>query len=476
MSTLTQSSPIHGPHPHHHGADGDDCCASPAAAASSSSASLPPSSLDHLTSSPSSSDFYPSLISNNDLPSYKLSERPPPPTLPGGDFDGLSSLGQPQPVQRSLAMDVQWPSREHPLNLGDLRLSDSHEPLAGSLDAFDIPQLSKTKKVEPSHPSTADSGFPRLAFNMDNFSNCLNGLGPPAPPGGYLEPNSHFFTRNEPIVTMQHLCRIMKEKKVDCEVMVGLFRVKCEAYRDCARCEFHVRLFSVDDERGSYAVEFQRRFGDGMVFHNLYAETKRQFDCEQRRAEGSTASPPSPVSASPLRCPPLDMPEMRCCRQVKCDVMKVLIDMCASDCVDVKANAITALAEMSMREEMKEPMLESGVADIFIESLCCTHMDVHRCALTGLANLIGCGRNTRTCQLWMKTEKVKHALCKLSKSNCPQIVRECARSFEYIAETLKEQVRDDVCFKHCVARLLCSQDVETRESALRAQQQLSLVQ
>ena len=371
-------------------------------------------------------------------------------------------------MKRSVAMDVQHWSTPDPLNLGSLALSDAP---AGSLDAFDRPHL-QTKKAEASLP---EHSFPRLAFNMDNFSNCLSGLGPPAPPGGYLEPNSHFYTRNEPIVTMQAVCRIMKEKKVDCEVMVGLFRVKCEAYRDCARCEFHIRLFSVDDPRGPYAVEFQRRYGDGMVFHNLYAETKKQFDNEQRKAEGST-SPPSPVSLSPLRCPPLDMPEMRCCRQVKCDVMKVLIDMCGSDCVDVKANAITALAEMSMREEMKEPMLESGVADIFIESLCCTHMDVHRCALTGLANLIGCGRNTHTCTMWMKTEKVKHALCKLSKSECPQIVRECARSFEYIAETLKEQVKDDVCFKHCVARLLCSQDLETRESAIRAQQQISLVQ
>ena len=354
--------------------------------------------------------------------------------------------------------------------MGSLHVSDSPHD---SLSAYDVPSLHQRKKVEPQFP-TAEAN-PRLAFNMDNFSNCLSGMGPQSPPGGYLEPNSHFFTAQEPIQTMQLLWSVMKDAKVDCEVMVGLFRVKCEAYRDCARCEFHIRLFSINDDRGVYAVEFQRRFGDGMVFHNLYAETKKRFDAAARKAAGGS-SPPSPVAAAPLQCPPLDMPEMRCCRQVKCDVMKVLIGMANSECVDVKANAITALAEMSSREEMKEPMLESGVADIFIDGLCCSYQDVHRCSLTGLANLIGCGRNTHTCQMWMKTEKTRHALCKLTKSPCPQIVRECARSFEFIAETLKEQVKDDVCFKHCVARLLASQDAETRESALRAQQLVDMVQ
>ena len=377
-------------------------------------------------------------------------------------------------MYRSVAMDVQRPSRD-PLNLGSLALTD--DAAEGSLDGFDIPRPSGIKKIEPTLP---DSSHPRLAFNMDNFSNCLQGMGPPTPPGGYLEPSSHFYTDEEPVAVMQRVCAIMKEKRVDCEVMVGLFRVKCEAYRDCARCEFHIRLFSIGDERGQFAVEFQRRFGDGMVFHNLYAETRKQFDVEQRRKEGVAVSsgPSSPTgsSMSPLRCPPLDVPEMRCCRQVKLDVMKILIGMCSSECVDVKANAITALAEMSSRDEMKESMLESGVADIFIESLCCSYQDVHRCALTGLANLIGCGRNTRTCQLWMRSEKVKHTLCRLIKSGCPQIVRECARSFELIAETLKDQVKDDVCFKHCVERLLCSQDAQTRESALRTQEALNIVQ
>jgi hypothetical protein len=310
---------------------------------------------------------------------------------------------------------------------------------------------------------------------------------PLPPPGGYLEPSSHFFVNSSsPLSVLQSLLSILKSSGVDCGLMLPLFKMKCEAYRDCARVEFCVRLFAIHDERGDFAVEFQRRFGDGMAFHNLYAETKKAFEQQTQAALNSAAAdsspagagaepPPEPIVLSPLRCPPLDIPEMRCCKQVQCDVLKYLLAMCKSDCVDVKANAITALAEMSSKYEMKEAMLQSGVVDIFLASLSCSYQDVHRCALTGLANLITCRRNTNTCQLWMQKEKVAHMLCKLINSGCPQIVRECARSMELIAETLKDQIKDDVCFRHCVEKLLCSQDVQARQSALKAQETLGLV-
>ena len=140
--------------------------------------------------------------------------------------------------------------------------------------------------------------------------------------------------------------------------------------------------------------------------------------------------------------------------------------------MDVKANAITALAEMSSKPEYKQAMLESGVVELFIQSLGCTYSDVHRCALTGLANLVSCRRNRITCTAWMQNEKIKHAMCKLITSGCPQVVRECARSFAFIAETLKDAVKDDACFRHCVEKLMCSQDAQARMHAQKAAETL----
>jgi len=154
-------------------------------------------------------------------------------------------------------------------------------------------------------------------------------------------------------------------------------------------------------------------------------------------------------------------------------VLKCLLQMCKSECVDVKANAITALAEMSSKPEYKQAMLECGVVEQFIQCLGCTYSDVHRCALTGLANLVSCRRNRNTCTQWMQNEKIKHAMCKLITSGCPQVVRECARSFAFIAETLKEQMKDDMCFRHCVEKLLCSTDAQTRMNAQKAAETLT---
>ena len=419
------------------------------------------------------------------------------------------------------------------ISLANLRLADRGEAPQqhGSLDAFDpfdFPQHSRKElSLNPKGDShTADSDLldiappPVLRSSSDfpaSSSSTASTLSPtPAhlsgspvsPPGGYLEPSSHFFVNSSsPAAVLQSLLSVLQTSGVDCQLHPECFKMKCEAYRDCSRVEFCVRLFAIGDERGDFAVEFQRRFGDGIAFHSIYADTRKAFEqqtlqqqqspqtAEQQAAQQSasvsagssdqayTASSPPPLSAapssgsssSPLRCPPLDIPEMRCCKQVQCDVLKYLLAMCKSDCVDVKANAITALAEMSSKREMKEAMLQSGAVDIFLQSLSCSYQDVHRCALTGLANLITCRRNTGTCQLWMQKEKMAHMLCKLINSGCPQIVREAARSMELIAETLKDQLKDDVCFRHCVEKLLCSQDLQARQSAQRAQETLRLV-
>ena len=385
----------------------------------------------------------------------------------------LSALTSHQEVYRSVAVDSHSyaaPSAFH--GLANLHLSNAHQhddehedERSSALDAFDALPPSKRNELSlnPKYEQTIDytvETSPEASF-------------PPCPPGGYLEPSSHFFVSDadSPLSTLQSLFDLLRDRQVDCTMCTDGWKMRCEAYRECARVEFLVRLFSTpSNPRGEYAVEFQRRFGDGMVFHNLYAEVKKAWEGQQ-----STHSSPTHnrTVISPLSCPPLDdQPDMQCCRQEQQTVLKCLLQMCKSECVDVKANAITALAEMSSKPEYKAPMLECGVVEQFIQCLGCTYSDVHRCALTGLANLVSCRRNHQACTVWMQSEKIKHAMCKLITSACPQVVRECARSFAFIAETLKDQVKDDVCFRHCVEKLMCSQDAQARMHAQKAAETL----
>jgi hypothetical protein len=127
--------------------------------------------------------------------------------------------------------------------------------------------------------------------------------------------------------------------------------------------------------------------------------------------------------------------------------------MCESDCVDVKLVALTALAELSMNPDYRKCMCASGIADVFINSLTCTYPDIHRTALTGLANLISCTTNVKTCKAFLQCDAAKQSLQALITSKCPQVVRECARSLAMILATLKDTVKDDDCLKHCVEQL-----------------------
>ena len=383
-----------------------------------------------------------------------------------------------QEVYRSVAVDSHSygaPSAFH--GLANLHLSGPHqhddehddEQHSSALDAFDsLPQAKRNElSLNPKYEQQID-----LCTEIDSTA-MSSPNSPPCPPGGYLEPSSHFFVpaTDTPRDTLQSLFDLLRERQVDCVMCPDGWKMRGEAYRDCARVEFLVRLFSTpENPRGEYAVEFQRRFGDGMVFHNLYAEVKKAWEGQQS-AHSSPSHGRSVMSA--LTCPPLDdQPDMQCCRQEQQTVLKCLLQMCKSDCVDVKANAITALAEMSSKPEYKNAMLEGGVVEQFIQCLGCTYSDVHRCALTGLANLVSCRRNWNTCTVWMQSEKIKHAMCKLISSGCPQVVRECARSFAFIAETLKDQIKDDQCFRHCVEKLMCSEDAQARMHAQKAAETL----
>jgi hypothetical protein len=316
-----------------------------------------------------------------------------------------------------------------------------------------------TNRIQSPHPISTSPQHVVLPTGM-----------PIPPPGGYLEPNSHFFVNGQPEDVLQFLLRVLNEKSVDWTICPNAYKLKCEAYRHSVRIEFIARIFHMQcpeakpSDPPRFAVEFQRRFGDGMFFFQLYQEIHDSFApieanaCLKRRALRLQ-------NPGMLECPELNIPELKCSRQTTCDDLQALLEMSSSDCVDVKAMAIAALADMSANPEFKYIMLEKGCAELFIKCLNCTYGDVHRCAITGLSNLISCGKNKSVCNKILDEQPTIAAIEKHATSKCPKTVREAARAMSYLCNTLKLQVKDDDCVKRCIRSLVRSCDTQAREVA-----------
>jgi len=390
-------------------------------------------------------------------------------------YGGLDTLSVEQDVYRSLAVDSFGESLEQ------LSLQQDHEFNNQCFSDLDFPALSRHQmSMNPKHELSMNPKHEAYTSQSVNpfeveAEVCVPSAEPQTPPGGYLDPNCHFFINTPPQQALNQMHDLLKSKSVDVELWMPCFKLKCQAYRDCASVEFYVRVFAATEEQRKehgrlYAVEFQRRFGDGVAFHQLYNEFKQDY-----LASSSAPSPKNAKGSNSLQCPSLDLPDMQCCKIQQANVLKSLLSMCESDCVDVKAQAIIALAEMTVNAncELKTAMFECGVVKVFIRSLCCKYSDVHRCAVTGLANMISCRRNYTLCDGLLSNGEALDSISELIRTGCPQVVRECARSFAFLADTMPDKVRNDDCVKNCVQALLSSEDSQAREMAQHVQSTLA---
>jgi hypothetical protein len=82
---------------------------------------------------------------------------------------------------------------------------------------------------------------------------------PPQPPGGYLEPAYHFFSRTTPKTILDTIVAVLSTAGVDCILKHDRFRISCAVYSAGQRLPFSVRVFATDGFDRRYAVEFQRR-------------------------------------------------------------------------------------------------------------------------------------------------------------------------------------------------------------------------
>jgi len=149
-----------------------------------------------------------------------------------------------------------------------------------------------------------------------------------------------------------------------------------------------------------------------------------------------------------------------------------LVQMASSDCADVKIIGLQALCQLTTDRRSHSAVLEECGIERLLLWMQSKNEDVHRCALTALANV------TATCSnrvdVWKKvvTSGLK-PLCLLVHSETAHVVREAARFIVNLAAAMGSGLLpyDDV--KTAVSHLRSSADMATRSLGNRAQLHLS---
>lgn len=404
-----------------------------------------------------------------------------PPALSRTGFPSASSstLSNDEDVYRAMAFAPQQSSlpfsqlgSPYSASFGAL---DSLKPSPLAKSPLTIPTLEKAS-VQPLQSSGKTSALPTAPVHSSsvavNFSALNPELEPQCAPCGYMEPNCHFYVNLSALSALQQLVHLLQESAVDCRVVPDEFKIKCQAYQDYQRVEFVVRVFSPDpnacfspDKR--YAIEFQRRFGDGMKFHTIYRTIKQAL--VGGKAAASVASAPGVAAASsasdarsnkftaglvaacvaglnastaasgisgsqqtitPLTCLPcpnlckvaLANLEKPCVVECVSKSIQCLVKMCDTDCVDVKAQALIALAAMSERAEIHSYLVQYGAFDLFVNSMGCSFPDCNRASAAGLANLTATNKNS--CERFLGTAHATEHLLQLARSRNAEIVRQ----------------------------------------------------
>jgi len=236
---------------------------------------------------------------------------------------------------------------------------------------------------------------------------------PPEAPGGYLEKATTFCTAMKPEAAMEHLEEILKEMNIDFTLKPEKFKFKCEAYPRGLRLPFVVRIFSHEQK---YAVEMQRRAGDCFCFSTIYGNFVEK--CSQRGLCPKTKriSTKAPSISLPLDASKLD------------ESINPLLKMAESEFSDVKAMAVAAISEMTTEKAVLSwfaTRIMSHIA-LFEKLVVCSVQDVHRAAITCVANLTA---DKQLCKSFEKSPCIK-TLVKMMGSENRQVARESSRALE----------------------------------------------
>jgi len=183
-------------------------------------------------------------------------------------------------------------------------------------------------------------------------------------------------------------------------------------------------FFRLDpDEQGKrYALEFQRRSGCVLQFSDLWTKCKQIF-----QDTGFMIADKNVPSTKPLANIAVQVTDAEIRQTLRC-----LLQMATSKCCDVKSQAIAALCKMTAEEQQKSLMIEEGCVEAFIDAVSCPDEDVHRCAVSALANLAH--KRADVCKKFAEKNGVGR-LRTLAKSQTKEVVRESQRALALLDES-----------------------------------------
>jgi len=390
-----------------------------------------------------------------------------------------------------------------------------HDMTFGSLEQFS--QLPQTNHLHPlkAHPSIygsqqAEQIDLNAAFQnhvsktvvvVTEETNKIDNVTPPAAPVQYLEPYSHFYVESSNVSDLFSSLRATlhssEDAMIDCNCHADQFTIHCTTYSDHLSLQFIARIYSTDTP-DKYVVELQKRRGDGLMFHCIYKLVEKTL-LHHGKSEVSTDSPldlnalaaslPVP-SLSAFRTPelpasfattsvsddshPNSSSHSSPSREDIVETIRCLLDMACSDCADIAINGIAGLASLSSskcaltRELLSAPEYLSSITPL-LSSKC---ENIHRCALTVLANL---SQNSPSVSTFiLQQEEAIAQLSKRSQSPTLQVVRETARVINSICSSVpSSQLIQQETVKHTVLRLAQCSDATAKQHATHASNYLT---
>jgi len=275
---------------------------------------------------------------------------------------------------------------------------------------------------------------------------------PPRAPS-HIEPNYHFESTSNPMNLFYVIGEVLKAADVHYKEKVFQFKYKCVCYRDCGSIPFDVRMFSIASTSDKkYAVEFQRRKGDVIQFASMYRELK-----DVLAANGHVAELPRPSSRPAFDLDLPDFPEEEPTSEEYEETVSCLVAMFDSQCVNIQSQAIQALAQLSRGTEAAQRAVFQCGWSVFVSGLSSSVEDIHRCAVSGIANLLQDNREVG--EYIEKTHGLVATIVALVSSEVLQVARECARALANLGKQIGPAVTDE--FKQHVRKLPQVQDTLT---------------
>jgi hypothetical protein len=353
--------------------------------------------------------------------------------------------------------------------------SVSHDPLSAESDSVDSFASYHSSHKELQHMRQPFTGHfsslnpkhaPTLIHSAFSQSQVEIEIEPPEVPGGYLEPCYHFVSESRPCHILNSLLTTLQSNEVDFSVKQDKYKISCRSYRHADALTFIVRIFSAKNfkplpkpanpNNKQYAVEFQRRTGDILKFSELYRSCKHSLHLEGHCESSRTDSLPS------SRLPAPSLPDNAATADQVVDSLNCLLLMASSTYVDVKANAMHVLSEVTATDRRVQDMvLSASGLETLLESLHTKFEDVHRCALTTLANLAD--KRVDVCRKIVSGRHIRQVY-ELTNSETLQVVRESARILNHIVEELGKSVVDSE-FSRTLRSLCTCTDPHVKQTA-----------